>query len=477
MIRKLLPKTLFGQLALALFSVLLLVQLVGLWLMLDERSKLNYKLLAEYSARRTGGIITALEQADPQERAVLVKALSVPPTTLTLGLPWAKDGADESSAAQTFVQQARQQSPYAATIQVLRLETINRDLFAPFLHPPEEHARHQRFPGPRTMEESGDTFRFKLYPLVFIAQARLSDGTTVTFHHVLPKPADNYPTRVIALLALLSLSAGLLSIWAVRRLTRPLASFADAAAGLARNLNNPPMLETGTTEVRRAAEAFNAMQRALKRYIDTRAQALSAVSHDLRLPLTRLRLRLEAISDPALRNKMSHDLTEMDTMIGHTLDFLRAGSNTEPPVLLNLDALLDSVVEDMEELGAQIHRTGKSRAPITARPHALRRCIANLLENARCYGDGTIELHLEDLDKEIRLHIRDHGPGIPEADLEKVLEPYFRLDASRARHTGGTGLGLAIAKAIVETHGGSLTLKSPPGQGLTASITLPRTQA
>ncbi|WP_018608903.1 ATP-binding protein [Uliginosibacterium gangwonense] len=473
MISRLLPKTLFGQLALALFSVLLLVQVLGLWLMLDERSKLNYKLLAEYSARRTGGIITALEQADPQERAVLVKALSVPPTTLTLALPWAQDGADQSNAAQTFVHQAREQSPYSTTIQVLRMETINRDLFAPFLHPPEEHTRR---PHERTTDDD-ELFRFKLYPLVFIAQARLRDGTTVTFHHVLPKPTDNYPTRVIALLALLSLSAGLLSIWAVRRLTRPLASFADAAAGLARNLNNPAMPETGTVEVRRAAEAFNAMQRALKRYIDTRAQALSAVSHDLRLPLTRLRLRLEAIPDPALRNKMSHDLTEMDTMIGHTLDFLRAGSNTEPPVLLNLDALLDSVVEDMEELGAQIRREGRSHAPITARPHALRRCIANLLENARCYGGGgTIELHLEDLGKEVRLHIRDHGPGIPEADLEKVLEPYFRLEASRARHTGGTGLGLAIAKAIVEMHGGSLTLKSPPGRGLTASISLPRIQ-
>ncbi|MDR3410535.1 MAG: HAMP domain-containing sensor histidine kinase [Formivibrio sp.] len=194
----------------------------------------------------------------------------------------------------------------------------------------------------------------------------------------------------------------------------------------------------------------------------------------MRLPITRLRLRLEAGIEPTLREKMEHDLAEMDAMIGHTLDFLRAGSNVEAPVPVNLDALLDSVVEDMEELGATITRIGKSRQAIRARPHALRRCLANLLDNARRYGGGQIDLILEDSDEEVRIVITDHGPGIPTAQLEKVFEPYFRLESSRARHTGGTGLGLAIAKAIVEAHGGRITLSSQPGEGLTATVTLPR---
>jgi signal transduction histidine kinase len=216
------------------------------------------------------------------------------------------------------------------------------------------------------------------------------------------------------------------------------------------------------------------MQRDLKRLIDTRAQALSAVSHDLRLPITRMRLRLEALGNSALRDKMAQDLGEMDTMIGDTLDFLRASTNVEASALLNLDALLDSVCEDMEALGARIHRSGQARRAIAARPHALRRCIANLLENARCYGGDAVSLAVEDSGSAVRIIIEDQGPGIPAAEREKVFEPYYRLESSRARHTGGTGLGLTIAKAIVEAHHGTITLGTAAGGGLRVELALPQ---
>lgn len=465
------PRTLFGQIALALFGGLFAAQILGLWFMLDERSRINYKLLAEYSAQRMGGIVSVLEQADPEDRPKLVKDLSVPPTTIALDIPWSNSPKDLSAPARLFVSQATQEINHPVEIQVLSMENIDQHKFESLFHRFENH------PGPPVELRNQSFFKAHIYPRTYIAQARLNDGTIVSFHHVLPEFGGDYPLRIIVVLLMLGLSVGLLSLWAVRRLTRPLASLAHAAGNLAQNLNCPALPEAGPQEVRQAAHAFNAMQRALKRHIDTRAQALSAVSHDLRLPLTRLRLRLEDINNPALQSKMERDIDEMDSMIGHTLDYLRAGSSTEVPVALNLDTLLDSVVEDIEELGATVSRSGKTDSPFTARPHALRRCIANLLDNARLYGGGDIQLSVEDHQSFINVQIQDKGPGIPEEDLERVLEPYFRLESSRARHTGGTGLGLAIAQAIVELHGGTITLSSRPGQGLLVSLRFPRSTA
>ena len=483
---RLLPRTLFGQIALASFVVLLVVQLVGLWLLIDDRGKLNYKLLAEYAAQRMGGIASVLDQAEPAERPALVKALSVQPTTLTLALPWASDRIDRSPDAQQFADEAAQQLTRPLPIQMLALERID-----PFLLGPRPLSSERRNSDHDEDDKSKDDSnkaedaernrRSKLFARTYIAQIRLQDGSVVTFNHLLPMPGNSLPLRLVALLALLGLSTTALSIWAVRRLTRPLVHFANAAAGLASNLNQPPLAERGPQEVQQAAQAFNAMQRDVRRLVDTRAQALSAVSHDLRLPITRIRLRLENELPPGLRDKIGKDLDEMDSMIGHTLDFLRAGSSTEPLVAIHLDALLDSVIEDMEELGAHITRSGHCQRPIHARPHALRRVFANLFDNARLYGGGQIEVGIEEFSKEtgdaVRITLCDHGPGIPADQLDKVLEPYFRLESSRARHTGGTGLGLPIARAIIEAHGGSLRLHAAEGQGLCAVVTLPRQSA
>lgn len=462
------PQTLFGQIVLALFAGLLIVQIIGLGLMLDDRSRLNLKLLGKFAAQRTAGVVTVLDHAEPGERAELARALSVEPTTLSLAAPWADDPLDRSEEAQALARQIASTLERPLEIQVLSMQSVERNPFDQYFAHGDDHGNKSHpsdRPRPRFMARK------------FIAQIRLGDGAVVTFHHVMPDDAADTPYRVIGLLALLGLSVAVLSIWAVRRLTRPLDDFAQAAAGLARNLNQRPLPEDGLAEVRQAAQAFNAMQRDLKRLIDTRSQALSAVSHDLRLPITRLSLRLEAVSDPQLRAKMAHDLAEMDAMVGHTLDFLRAGSNQEAAVPLNLDALIDSVVEDMEELGATITRHGRAGAPITARPHALRRCIANLLDNARRYGGGAATLGVTPQGDATVIRIDDHGPGIAEHDLEKVCEPYVRLESSRAKQSGGSGLGLAIAKAIVEAHGGTLTLASPPGRGLSVTLSLPNAAA
>lgn len=458
MVVRLLPKSLFGQIVLALVAGIVVAQLAGAWLLLDDRSRFGDRLRREYAAQRIAGIITVLDAAPAEERPRLVRALSVPPTRLTLDEPWQANGAEPGAEASAFLQRVARELDQPLPLQVLSFRHVPR---------PERHSGGERMRPDRRARHDAPLL------LLAVTQARLGDGTVATFRHALPQPPPDWPLRLFGLLALLAAVVALISAWAVRRLTRPLASLADAADGLARNLDQEPLEEKGTQEVQRAARSFNAMQRALKAYLETRAQALAGVSHDLRLPLTRLRLRLEQLPENAARAAMQRDIEEMDAMVGGTLDYLRAGADTEQAVKLNLVALLEGLAEDAEAAGAKVSLHGTA-APLTARPQALRRCLANLIDNARRYGGGEVDVTLADDAASVEIRIEDRGAGIPATERERVFEPYVRLEASRARHTGGTGLGLAIARAIARAHGGEVALAGREGGGTAAIVTLPR---
>lgn len=453
-----LPRSLFGQIVLALVAGILVAQLAGTWLLLDDRSRFGDRLRREYAAQRIAGIISVLDAAPAEERPRLVRALSVPPTRLTLDEPWQASGAELGPEASVFLQRVSRELERPLPLQVLSIRHVPRAERRPG-RDTERPDRHMRHDGPLV--------------LLAVTQARLGDGTVVTFRHALPQPPSDWPLRLLGLLALLAIVVALLSGWAVRRLTRPLASLANAADGLARNLDQKPLDEKGPQEVARAARSFNAMQRSLKAYLETRAQALAGVSHDLRLPLTRLRLRLEQLPENDARAAMQRDIEEMDAMVGGTLDYLRAGADTEQAVKLNLVALLEGLAEDAEAAGAKVSLHGTA-APLTARPQALRRCLANLIDNARRYGGGAVDVTLVDNASSVEIRIEDRGAGIPAEERERVFEPYVRLEASRARHTGGTGLGLAIARAVARAHGGEVALAGRAGGGTAAVVTLPR---
>lgn len=455
---KLLPRSLFGQIVLALVAGLVVAHVVGAWLMVDDRARFGERLRGEYAAQRIAGLVTLFDGTAPEERRRVVRALSVPPTRLSLDEPW-QAGADASPDAAAFLRRVARELERPVEMQVL---SIRRAPLRPGEHRP--FAPH----GPR-----GEGPVPPRHLILVSAQARLADGAVLTFRHALPEPARDWPLRALALLALIVAVVALISGWAVRRLTRPLAALADAADGLARNLDQPPLPETGPQEVARAARSFNAMQRALKAHLETRAQALAGVSHDLRLPLTRLRLRLEQLPEHETRAAMQRDLEEMETMVGGTLDFLRAGADTGQMVKLNLVALLEGLAEDAEASGAKVSLRGTA-APIMGRPQALRRCLANLIDNACRYGGGTVDVTLADGPAAVEIRIEDRGPGIPEAERERVFEPYVRLEASRARHTGGAGLGLAIARAVARAHGGEVRLEARAGGGTTAVVMLAR---
>ncbi|WP_269533929.1 ATP-binding protein [Chitinimonas sp. BJYL2] len=259
-----------------------------------------------------------------------------------------------------------------------------------------------------------------------------------------------------------------------RWLVRPIESLAQASAQLGDNLHSPPMPETGPQEMRLAARTLNHMQRQIIDQLAERTRFLAAVSHDLRTPLTRIKLRIEQLDNPELAQRLRDDVGEMSTMLDGTLDYLRGESREEAWQSLDLGALLQTLVDDAVEQGQQASLHGD--APIIlAQPGTLRRGLQNLINNAVRYG-GDAEVSLSVQGERLCIEVRDHGPGIPEADLERVLEPFVRLESSRNRTSGGTGLGLSIARDAALRHGGELRLRNAPDGGLIARLCLPLRQ-
>jgi signal transduction histidine kinase len=300
----------------------------------------------------------------------------------------------------------------------------------------------------------------------------LADGTPVTFDSRVPTESASWPQRVMLGLAVLLVAVIALTLFAVRWVTRPLKTLAAAAEQLGGDLNRPPLDESGPLEVSRAARAFNTMQQRLAKFIQDRTRILAAMSHDLKTPITRLRLRTELLDNPELQAKFSKDLAEMETMVRATLDFMRGVETREPVQAIDITALLESLQADIRETGGEVRIEGAAQAPYRGQAQALGRCLANLIENAIKYGKRATVL-VEDDERELRIRIRDEGPGVPEAELEAVFEPFRRLEVSRNRDTGGTGLGLGIARNIARNHGGDIRLRNLD-LGLEALLTLPR---
>lgn len=282
----------------------------------------------------------------------------------------------------------------------------------------------------------------------------------------------HHPFRLYVFLMRLA-AVGLTSWIAARWLTYPIKRLANAAEKLGNNLNSPLIDEaSGPSEVRQASKVFNQMQARLKLQMEERTRFLAAVSHDLRTPLTRLKLRAEKITQDELKQDVQNDINEMASIIDMTLDYLRGDALPEAACLLDLDALVHSLAEDATESGNRVTVTGKVN-PTRLQPVAIRRCLNNLLENALRYGESATISMDETADKVV-IAIRDAGPGIPEDKLEAVFAPFYRLDSSRNRHSGGVGLGLSIARDMARKQGGNVILENAPERGLVATLILPK---
>ena len=310
-----------------------------------------------------------------------------------------------------------------------------------------------------------------------IAMQFPDDGRWLTVRFVMPL-ADPFlsPTLPVAFLVM-TILAGLLSVWAVRRLTAPLRTLAIAAEKLGRDVNADPLPENGPTEVATAAIAFNTMASRIRRFVTDRTLLLTAIGHDLRTPITRLKLRSEFIDDEELQAKFLADLDELEAMVSATLAFGRDSANREPMVPLDLKALLATVLDDaVDGRPALADRVGFALPPpavvIQARSLALKRALANLVGNAIAYGGGVQVTLRPPEDGHVVVLIEDEGPGIAREELDRVFEPFVRIETSRNRETGGTGLGLSIARNIVRGQGGDIALANRAPHGLRATVTL-----
>ena len=301
----------------------------------------------------------------------------------------------------------------------------------------------------------------------------LSDGSWLNLSTIAPPAPPFWSERLILSIAVMIISVALLSAWAVRRMTGPLGTIADAADRLGRDMQTPPLPETGAGEVRRAARAFNRMQERLRDLLDARTRMLAAISHDLRTPITRLRLRAEFVDDEEQREKTLADLSEMENMIASTLAFARDDAQDEPRETVDLAALAQTVCDDLADAGRDCVFENAQSTAYACQPLALRRALTNLAENALAYG-ARARISLLSENEHLIVRIDDDGPGIPEEELARVFEPFYRLERSRSRETGGTGIGLCIVQSVAQAHGGEVRLANRAEGGLRAELVLPR---
>lgn len=302
------------------------------------------------------------------------------------------------------------------------------------------------------------------------AQVRLSDATvlTIALHPTPGMPISPWlPLQLAGQLLVMAACCGL----AVRLSTRPLEQLARAADNLGPDLQSPPLPVSGSTEVARAASAFNAMQARIAANVAERMQILAAVSHDLQTPITRMRLRTDLMDDGTERDKMQRDLLEMETLVREGVAFARTLHNAvEEDCKVNLDALVASITADYADAGKAVTLSGHCGAPVLTKPRALRRVLCNLTDNALKFA-GQVEIELQRTpDGGFEIAVLDRGPGIPANEMEAVFQPFYRLETSRNRDTGGTGLGLAIARQLAQALGASLSLAARQGGGLEARV-------
>lgn len=442
-LRPLIPSRLFARMALILLIGLLAAQSLSLWLHWGERATVINEARGQHMADRIAEAILRLEADPTPQHQRAVDALQSNELRVTL------IGEDQVSP----------NSP-RGQIQANIASRLGSE-------------REIRLSGGTGGGIGGGMRRIQKDSPLRSFELRLNDGQWVRIVASREASTPALPSDFYYHLLFSLVIVGAVVMLAVRQATRPLQQLAEAADRLGQNLDAPPLTETGSTEVRTAAAAFNRMRDKIRCLIDERSRALAAVSHDLRTPLTRMRLRSELIEDELLRDQIASDIEAMAQMIDATLDYLRGIQESEPVRSIDINALLHSLAEDSAVVGRKISVEGLALAAYPGRLSSLRRALQNLIDNAFKYGRNP-GIHILDDTNALQLIVEDDGPGIPQEALSRVTEPYYRPGAARSSDTGGIGLGLSIVKDVALIHGGQLILANRPQGGLSATLLLPR---
>jgi signal transduction histidine kinase len=465
LLQSLLPQSLFGRLLIALLSAIGLALLVIVALIIHERRELSLLTSGAWSsADNIAAASTELAKLDPHSRDHEIEEYRTRRIMIERHHmhrpPQRREDMEE--IAQLFAQRVRKQLGPTYYVKLTQARGRWRDV----IPVGGENWPNVQVPGFNSPPDLRSPERW------FDVTVGLPDGQEIVFRTLAPPPGPPLPRQIFLNLGLLTLLLALVLYFVTRSITRPLSQLARAADAIGRGEGHQPLEEVGARELRDATRAFNTMQDRLQRYLESRTRVLAAMSHDLRTPLTRLRLRAESIEDPEVQARFISDVEEMSQMVGGALNMFKGLNESEAATPLLIDDLLAALQEEYKELGASFAIEGHSNGPILAKAQSLKRCLSNLLHNAIKYGASAV-VHIED-GNELIIRIRDEGPGIPEESLEQVFEPFFRVESSRNRDTGGTGLGLSIARDIAQAHGGSITLRNLPARGLEATLTLPR---
>ena len=463
------PQSLFGRLLAASVLAVVLAQAVALLLIAQEREHFVRQGSVRDWTRRIAETTLMLAPLGRTQRADALAQLAASPPHMAHADAFAHGGPPRALAR-----------PFVRLPLLSDFETALRDQLRAALGPaygvevgptPEPPPPAVALPAPFY-----EAHELALHPEAaqrYDVTVRFADGDAVIYRVMRMPGGAPLPRRLSTNLALLVLLLVIVLYLTARSITRPLSDLARAADSLGREAHPAPQLaERGARELRDAARAFNTMQDRLHRYLDSRTRVLAAMSHDLKTPLTRLRLQVEALDNPPMQERIGRELDEMESMVREALALFRGLDDGEPAAAVDVNALLEKIREEFRDLGGTVTITGQALRPLVGKPQALKRCLTNLIANAVKFGTRAEVLIADGADLVIR--VRDHGPGIPEEQLERVFEPFYRLESSRNRDSGGTGLGLTIARDIAQDHGGSLLLANLAGGGLEATLRLPR---
>lgn len=442
------PRSLAARTAFVLLTGLIVVQTLGLGIhTLDRNDLVRLAALRVFTFRVMSVYRDLAEVAPPQREQRLHKIVLPPHFTVSL-----MDETDD-----LFSNVLPTPPPIRHSI------LLNMDGFP---LPPELRPQHVRFGvNPDTRRE--------------YTALQMPDGRWMVISSLLPSPDTIRGTEFLIAFILMTVLAAAMTLWAVRRLTAPVRTLAAAAEALGRDVNAPPLPEGGPSEIAAAARAFNTMASRIRRFVQDRTLLLTAIGHDLRTPITRMRLRAEFMEDEEQRAKMLQDLDEMEAMVSATIAFGRIASPNEPVSPIDLAELLRTVLDEASdaapEIADRLRYEGPDHWTVRVRPQAFKRALTNLVSNAVKYGN-CCQIRLLRPSRDggtLRIEVNDEGPGIPAEHMNRLLQPFQRMETSRNRETGGVGLGLAIARDIARAHGGDLILGNRPEGGARVTLTLP----
>jgi len=440
--KRLFPRSLAGQMALLIGLALFVAQLANFALILNERQKLSLAQTEGPIITRFVGTVADFRQAPPDFRAAVLDDASHRGARFAVTRA---SGIDDAS---------RRRETEARLTKALGELGIHTQVRAALTS--ERRAGPRRAPDRRMLQLS----------------MLQDDGTWLTGRIVAPERDPVLTLRLAAATVLLFLIVLGATLWIAARMARPLRALTRAAERFKGRSEPVALTPSGPADIALAIEAFNAMNRRVVALLDEKDHMLGAIGHDLRTPLASLRIRIETMEPEEERDAAIAKIEEMTAMLEDILDLARSGRAREPARPMDVSALAEALVEEYGALGQPVTFLPSARHVLPVHANLLRRAIRNLIDNAVRYG-GSAQVSVSGLPEAIAIQVRDHGPGIPAVEIDNVLQPFRRIEASRSRSTGGTGLGLAIAQNIAAAHGGTVKLEHAEPSGLIAKLVLP----